>query len=380
VKRGVPSAEHLAARVEADPLRHALAHGLAILAVAVPIWVLVLAARAHSIAVDFRGAFLPGAHAVLHGVSPYGEAGSKAVAEGIAFLYPPLTAYLLAPFTLLPSGVSGVLAVALVAATVPATLLALEVRDWRCYACAFLWFPVVFGIQTANVTLPLVLGLALVWRYRNRRAVGALVAGLVIAVKLFFWPVLVWLVATRRYRSAALAAAASVLLVLVPWAGIGFAGLRGYPHLLASVSRGEGPHSYSIAALLHGALPSWTAATALESVIGLAVLLLVVTLGRRARERDAFALTIVAVLLLTPLLEMHYLAVLLVVVGLYRRSFGAAWIAPLLIWGAPGPNEAALTQRVHVLVVVVATLVLAVSDWRPRLRSRSLRQGAEQVV
>ena len=217
---------------------------------------------------------------------------------------------MLAPFTLLSPTVSGLLATAAVVAMVPATLLALDVRDWRCYACAFLWFPVVFGIQTANATLPLVLGLALVWRYRNRTASGALVAGLVIAVKLFFWPLLVWFVATRRYRSAALGAAASVLLVLVPWAGIGFAGLRGYPHLLAGVSRIEGPHSYSVAALLYPALPSWTAATAAETAIGLGILMLAAALGWRGRDRDAFALTIVAVLVLTPLVEMHYLAVL----------------------------------------------------------------------
>ena len=227
----------------------------------------------------------------------------------------------------------------LVAATVPATLLVLGVRDWRCHAFAFLWFPTIFGIQTANVTLPLVLGLAVAWRYRDRRIVVALMTGLLIAVKLFFWPVLVWLVATRRYRSAALAAAASALLVVVPWAGIGFAGLRGYPHLVATVSRNEGPHSYSLAALLHLGLPSWGAATAMETAIGVGVLVLVAALGRRGRERDAFALAIVAILVLTPLVEMHYLALLLVVVGLYRARFGAAWIVPLLIWGAPGPER-----------------------------------------
>jgi hypothetical protein len=373
VKHSAPGAGRLKSGVEADPLRHALAHGLAIVSVAAPIWVLVVAARAHSIAVDFRGAFLPGAHAVVHGVSPYAAVGSQTVTYGIAYLYPPLTAYLLAPFTLLPPTVSGLLATAVVAATVPATLLALDVRDWRCHACAFLWFPVIFGIQTANAALPLVLGVALVWRYRNRRAAGALMAGLVIAVKLFFWPVLVWFVATRRYRSAALGAAASVLLVVVPWAGIGFAGLRAYPHLLASVSHGEGPRSYSVAALLHVALPNWAAATAAETAIGLGILVLAAALGWRGRDRDAFALTIVAVLVLTPLVEMHYLALLLVVVALYRARFGAAWLAPLLIWGAPGPNQVSLPQSIHVLVVVVATLVLAMSDWRPRLRSRALR-------
>src|SRR5207244_2326175 len=171
----------------------------------------------------------------------------------------------------------------------------------------------------------MLLGLALVWRYRDRGWVVALAAGLVVALKLFFWPLLLWLVATRRYRTAALAAATSAFFVVVPWAGIGFAGLGGYPHLLSSVSGSEGPRSYSVAALLHAMLPSWTAATALQTLLGVALLAMVLVAGRRGRDRDAFALALVAVLVLSPLLEMHYLALLLVVVALYRRTFGLAW-------------------------------------------------------
>ena len=81
---------------------------------------------------------------------------------------------MLAPFTVLPLLVAEILSVVLVAATVPATLLLLGVRDWRCHALAFLWWPAIIGFQTANVTLPLVLGLALVWRYRDRRIVAGL--------------------------------------------------------------------------------------------------------------------------------------------------------------------------------------------------------------
>ncbi len=91
------------------------------------------------------------------------------------FIYPPLSAYLFVPFTLLPTVAAEVIIVALVIAAVPATLLVLGVRDWRCYAIAFLWWPTIIAIQTANVTLPLLLGLALVWRYRDRRVVAALV-------------------------------------------------------------------------------------------------------------------------------------------------------------------------------------------------------------
>ena len=304
MKRSVPSGGNLASHVEADPARHALTHALALAAVVVPIWVLVLAARAHSVAVDFRGAFLPGAHAVLHGVSPYGAVGSKAVTEGIAFLYPPLTAYLLTPFTLLPSAAAGLLAVALVAATVPATLLALDVRDWRCHA---LRLPLVSGrsssSSTANVTLPLVLGsrarVALPGpeggRHPDRRArhrgEALLLAGARLVHRDAPLP-------ERRARRGCLRFA----FVVVPWAGIGFTGLRGYPHLLASVFAWRG------AAQLLGrrAAPRCAAELAhgdggrrRRSVLG--ILVLVVALGRRGRERDAFALTIAAVLVLTPL-------------------------------------------------------------------------------
>lgn len=348
-----------------DPLQKALTHGLAFWAVVAPLWILVSSGLRGRFALDFRHAFLPAAHAVVHGASPYSAVGSRALAQGTAFLYPPLAAYLLTPFTLLPAVVGEITAVTLIAATVPAILLLLGVRDWRCHAMAFLWWPTIIAIQTGNLTLPMLLGLAVVWRYRDRRVIGALVAGLVVALKLFFWPVLFWLVATRRYRSAALAAASGVLLVIVPWAGIGFAGLSEYPHLLSNVSAHEGPHSYSVAALLHAMLPSWTAATAVETVIGAALLAGVLVVGRRGRDKDAFALSIVAVLGLSPLLEMHYLAALLVVVALYRRRFGPVWGVPLLMWGAHATVAGSTIQVVHVLAVMAAVSALTIGDWRP---------------
>jgi len=368
----MPGAEAESA-VDRSPLRKALTHSLAFWAVAAPLWVLIAAAIGHKFALDFRLAFLPAAHAVVHGASPYSTIGSPALAQGTAFLYPPLGAYLLAPFTLLPQVAAEIVAVALVAAAVPATLLLLGVRDWRCYAIAFLWWPTIIGIQTANLTFPILLGLALAWRYRDRTVVAAVALGLVVALKLFFWPLLLWPLVTRRYGTALLAFVASVGLVLLPWAGIGFAGLRGYPHLLASVSRGEGPRSYSVGALFHSVLPSWTAATGAEMVVGAGVLLLVLEAGRRGRDRDAFALAIVATLVLTPLLEMHYFAALLVVVALYRPRFSAAWVVPLLIWGAPATVAGSTIQVVHVLVVAGAALFLAMNRWRPRALQRVLR-------
>lgn len=356
------------ALVQRDPLRRALTHGLAFWAVVAPLWVLVTAAIGGRFALDFHFAYLPAAHAVLHGVSPFHP---NSIGAQEPFVYPPLFAYLLAPFTLLPTVAAEVLATALVAAAVPATLLVLGVRDWRCYAIVFLWWPTIIAIQSANITLPLLFGVALVWRYRDRKVVAAVIAGLVIALKPFFWPIIFWFVATRRYRSAAIAAASSALFVFVPWAGIRFAGLGGYPHLLSRVSSIEGPRGYSIAALLDSML-SWRSATMVELVFGAAFLAVVLLAGRRGRERDAFALSLVAMLVLSPLFEMHYLVLLLVVIALYRQTFGLAWAVPLLAWGAPANVSGSAAHVVQVLAVVAVTCAVAYWDWRPWTAARTL--------
>jgi hypothetical protein len=201
--------------------------------------------------------------------------------------------------------------------------------------------------------------------------VAAVIAGLVIALKPFFWPIIFWFVATRRYRSAAVAAASSALLVLLPWAGIGFAGLGDYPHLLSRVSSVEGPRGYSVAALLHGML-SWRSSTVVELVFGAAFLVGVLLVGRRGRDRDAFALSLVAMLVLSPLFEMHYLVLLLVVIALYRQTFGLAWAVPLLAWGAPANVSGSAGHVVQVLAVVAATCAVAYWDWKPWMPMRAL--------
>jgi glycosyl transferase family 87 len=357
----------------ADPTRKALTHALAFWGVAAPVWVLVAAALDHQFAVDFNREYMPAAHALLRGVSPYTGLHSAAALAHEQFLLPPLTGYLLAPFTQLSPVAAQAVAVVLVAAAVPATLLVLSVRDWRCHAIAFVWWPVIIGVQSANVTLPLMLGLAVVWRYRDRALVAAAASALVIAVKPFLWPILIWLVATRRYRAAAIAAVTSAALIVLPWAGIGFSGMRTYPHLLIHISRVEGEHSYSMAALFLPVLPSWTVATAVGAAAGLGVLVFALLAGRRGRDRDAFAAAVVGLLILSPLLELHYFALLLIVVALYRRRLSLAWAAPILLVVAPSSTFAtSRVEVVRVLVVAAITLGLAVTDWTPRALERSL--------
>ena len=83
-----------------------------------------------------------------------------------------------------------------------ATLWVVGVRDWRVYGVASLWPPVIDSYQTANLTLPLALLVAIVWRYRDNRWVAGATLGLALALKFFLWPVAIWLVATGRRVAA----------------------------------------------------------------------------------------------------------------------------------------------------------------------------------
>jgi alpha-1,2-mannosyltransferase len=320
-------------------------------------WVLAVGIRKHAMAFDFAHAYLPAARAVLAGHSPYPPATVAALTPRTAFLYPPLTAYLVAPFTALPTFAAEALASLLAIGCVVGILMLLGVRDWRCYMVAFLFVPTYSAIQTANVMLLLALGLALLWRYRDRRALAALLVGALIAVKLILWPLLIWLVVTRRSRAAAGGVIAGAALVFVPWAGIGFAGLGGYAHLLRAVSLVQGRDGFSIAALLTHAV-SWQAAELVGYSVGAAVLVAAAWVGRRD-ERRSFALAIAAALLLTPIVEMDYFVLLLVVLALYKPRLGWAWIVPLAFWVAPQVGRGAAWQTAAALAAATATFALA---------------------
>jgi alpha-1,2-mannosyltransferase len=311
--------------------------------------------RKNAVAFDFRHAYLPAAHAVLAGHSPYPPATIAAFFPRTAFIYPPLTAYLAAPFTVVPPAVAAGIVSILAIGGVAAILLLLGVRDWRCFMIAYLWVPTYSAIQTGNVTILLALGLALAWRYRNRTFVLALVTGFLLALKLFLWPVLVWLIATRRFRAAGFAVGFGVLFIVVPWAGIGFAGMTGYPHLLSVLSEAERADQYTVAALVARTL-SWRLAGLIGLAVGLTVLGLAARVGRRD-ERRSFALTIAALLLLSPIVGMHYFTLLLIVVALFAPRFGWAWAAPLLLWVGPQVGHVADWRTATVLAIAAATVV-----------------------
>lgn len=309
----------------------------------------------------FREAFLSGADAVLHGESPYPEEGDPTLARGTAYVYPPLVAQLLVPFTFVPEAVAVVAFALLLVAAVFATLALLGVRDWRCYGLALLWPPVLSAVHVENVTILMGLAAALVWRYRHRPA-GGVALGASIAVKPLLWPLGAWLVATRSFALLAWAAVTACVLLVVSWAAIGFAGLVEYESLLRRLSEAMDEWGYSVYALALDLGAGDTLAKAAWLAVALVVLAVSFVIARRGDERRAFVLGVAAIIACSPIVWLHYFELLLVAVAVAQPTLGIAWLAPFLMFGAREitngtPLQTALTLAAAALTVGVALYV-----------------------
>jgi hypothetical protein len=174
------------------------------------------------LALDFHQELYPQAQAVVHGHDAY-PAPDADLSDGTNAIWPMAAVLPAVPLTALPADAADWVVSLLVVATLVAALWVFEVRDWRVYGITLLWSPVVDAYQTGNVTLPLVLLVALTWRYRNRVAPAGIALGVALALKFFLWPLLLWLAAVRRTRAAVVAAAvaAASLLLLLPFTSIG---------------------------------------------------------------------------------------------------------------------------------------------------------------
>jgi len=329
--------------------------------------------------------FLQAGEAVSAGDNPYVDPDTV-IAEGqpAPYVYPPVLAFLVAPLTLLPETVRGsstpgiLFTLILIACTVGA-LLALDVRDWRCYPIALLYPVTLENIEYGAIGPALALLVALGWRYRDRVPRASLAIGAAVVLKVFLWPLLVWLAATRRWKAAAGAAGTAVGLALVSWAVIGFQGLTDYPSLLRSLSDAEAESSYAAFALLRTIDVPELAARGVVVVLCVGLLALAWRAARAAgsepdeRDRRALTLALAAGFVLTPILWLHYLVLLVVPIALARPRLSALWFAPLTLtvfealdWyrGWPRGDGPALVS-----VALVVTLVFVASLWSARPRA-----------
>ncbi len=318
-----------------ERLRRAAEQGLfGVVPVLVSVALVVVVFRLNVVVFDFSSAYYPAVVRMLAGLNPYAASHGQVVG-GTAFVNPALSLLLLAPFGVVSAGLAQVVWMLVCIACVPVTLWALGVRDWRLYGLTLLWSPVFDGWQTGNLTLPLVLMVACVWRYRQRPLVAGLLTAAAISLKPFVWPLALWLLVTRRVRATAWTLAWGLALNLLAWALVGMREVPVYLKLSSQVTAALWRGGYGVLAVC-GALGLGRDAGELVLVLAAAAAgAAVLRLGLGRRDPEALAASILLMLIASPLVWNHYFSLLLVPMALARPRLSLAWGVGVLMWPLP---------------------------------------------
>ena len=180
-----------------------------------------------------------------------------------------------------------------------------------------------------SFSVPLV---ALAWHWRDRTYRGGAVLGVAIAAKLFLWPLVFWLLGTKRYRAALAAALIAAASTIGSWSVIGFAGMTSYPELLRVAESVYAAHSFSVATILAGMGLDESLAPRGAVAVGVVLAASAFVLGRVAVDAASFSIAVIAAILGSPIVWPYYFALLLVPVAVVRRSFSWLWMAVALFY------------------------------------------------
>jgi hypothetical protein len=303
-----------------------------------------------SLAWDFHHELYPQAKEMLAGRNPYPTEGFDP-AVGNNLVFPPTAAFLVAPLTLVPLTAADVAMALLGLGCFALALWIVGIRDWRIYGVVALWPPVYIETGLSHLTPVVALLTAAAWRWRDAPYRGGPLVGLAVAVKLFAWPLMVWLAASGR-RTAALTAAVvagSSLLLVLP-----FTGLDDYFAAVRSVARTYDQDSYTVFGLVVQAGVSEAAAR----IVSLAVVAALLWATWRYRS---FTLAVAAALAASPIVWLDYFALAAIPLALARPRLSPVWFVPLATLGLEGAGLKIGDFWGTVRVLVSFAVVLAVA-------------------
>ncbi len=308
---------------------------------------------------DFHNELYPQAEQMLSGRNPYPPADFDPLI-GTNLVWPPLAAYLVAPWTLLPTLAADVSFALFGLACFAAALFVVGVRDWRVYGVAALWPPVFIEVGLSHLTPILALLLACAWRTRDSDYTSGLAVGLAVALKFFVWPMGLWLVAMGKLRAAAVAAALAVLSLLLV---LPFTGIDQYVRALFRVSQAYDQDSYTLFGLVAqaGGPDVVGRASTLICAIGLAV--------ATVRFRS-FTLAVATALGASPIVWLDYYALAAVPLAIARPRLSLIWFVPLATLGLEGAGWQIGDALGTVRVLGAFSVVLAVAFRAERVVAR----------
>jgi hypothetical protein len=314
--------------------------------------------------------FWEAAGRVVHGTHDLYTPSHAANADGRpygTYIYPPTLAILLVPLGLLSFGVASIVFIVISIGAVIGSLRLLDVRDWRCYGVVFLWVPVLGNIRLANITAVLLLGIAALWRLRNRERTPTALVALLVVLKLFLWPLLAWEVRSTA-RRAAVSLGATAVLATASWGVLGFVGLRHYETILRRFESFWQDRGYGFGPVLGGVgLSSSEISLVLSSIALLSTIIVAALRVRRTVDDRQFLTLLVAVsLALSPVSWLHYATLLVVPIALASRSLSWHWFLPLPLWMTPVEEANGSGWRLTLFfLVIVATSLSAVRAMSP---------------
>ena len=101
--------------------------------------------------------------------------------------------------------------------------------------------------------------------------------------------------------------------------------------------------------------------------------------ARRGDERRAFVLGIAAVIACSPIVWLHYFALLLVAVAVAQPTLGIAWLAPFLMFGAEEVTNGSTLQNALTLASAALTVAIALYV-APSPRTREQAEAPKPVA
>jgi hypothetical protein len=324
----------------AGPLAGGLAlAGLLVLSLAVSSWI----GRSPAWAYDFRAYWEAALRLVATASAyttetlsgPFRLAPPFRLGPDELYMYSPVLALVFVPLTALGEAGAVIvwLAVRIAALGLTCALMPIP-RHHRVtlFGVALLSAPVLRDLELGNVSLLVTFLAVLMWRWIDRP-----LAGVALAISLMVRPTMgliaVWWLLRGLWRPIAWAVGAGIGIVLASLLWLRLAAWLEYPTVLGNVRDVMGVPSNldlgSVVLMLDG--PLWLAQLALYC--GYAIALAAILLSLRRDRELSFVVTLMATLLLSPLLWDHYLTNLLIPAA-FLAARGRTWglALPLLCW------------------------------------------------